>query len=132
MFIVITGDPLDDDCEIFGPFKTERAAQAVAAAGSSEKSEWTAVAVHPPETGSSADGTAVVHCGFVAVAGQWEPGIGGAVKYDFVGPFPDLAAARAWAVADGLEADAAFEIKRLDQDHSGASGNNDEVSDAPD
>jgi hypothetical protein len=118
MFIVMTGDPFDDDCEIFGPFKTERAAQAVAAAGSSEESEWSAVAVSAPQPGASNNGTAVVCRGYAVIPGQWEPGIGGVMEPYFVGPFLDLDAARAWAIADGLDADAAFEIKRLDQDDS--------------
>jgi hypothetical protein len=91
MFIVMTGDPFDDDCEIFGPFKTERAAQAVAAAGSSEESEWSAVAVSAPQPGASNNGTAVVCRGYAVIPGQWEPGIGGVMEPYFVGPFLDLA-----------------------------------------
>jgi hypothetical protein len=79
MFIVVTGDPLDDDCEVLGPFKTERAARAVAAAGSRGEEEWTAVALEAPEQGAS-DGTAVVFRGFVLVPGAYEPGVGGAME----------------------------------------------------
>jgi hypothetical protein len=104
LFVVVTGDPDDDDCEIFGPFKTERAARDVAAAGSRGEEEREAVALEAPEQGSSSNGSAV----------------GGAIEPYFVGPFPDIATARAWAVTDGLDADAAMELVNLKPDTTGA------------
>jgi hypothetical protein len=71
------------------------------------------VALEAPEQGAS-DGTAVVFRGFRMVPGAYEPGVGGAMEAYFVGPFPDLAAARDWAIADGLDADAAVELVSLE------------------
>jgi len=120
LFVVVTGDPDDDDCEIFGPFKTERAARDVAAAGSSGEEEWEAMALEAPEQGSSSNGSAVVFRGFRVVPCAYEPGVGGAIEPYFVGPFPDIATARAWAVTDGLDADAAMELVNLKPDTTGA------------
>ena len=51
LFVVVTGDPDDDDWEICGPFKTERAARDVAAACSCGEEEGWAVALEAPEQG---------------------------------------------------------------------------------
>ena len=49
-----------------------------------------------------------------------KPGVGGAIEPYFVGPFPDITTARAWAVTDGLDADAAMELVNLKPDTTGA------------
>jgi len=46
--------------------------------------------------------------------------VGGAIEPYFVGPFPDIATARASAVTDGLDADAAMELVNLKPDTTGA------------
>ena len=81
LFVVVTGDPDDDDCEIFDPFKTERAARDVAAAGSRGEEEWEAVALEAPEQGSSSNGSAVVFRGFRVVPCAYEPGVGGTIDF---------------------------------------------------